>query len=119
MLDSLALRYTSVIATLERLTSQAIKGIHIIGGGAQNAYLNQATANAAGRPVFAGPIEATAIGNLLVQAVACGTLAGLGDGRRAIDATAALAPRRFDPQHTREWKEAMTRYRELELANGP
>jgi rhamnulokinase len=119
ILDSLALRYASVIATLERLTSQAIEGIHIIGGGAQNAYLNQATANAAGRPVLAGPIEATAIGNLLVQAVACGTLAALGDGHRAIDATAALAPRHFDPQHTREWKEAMTRYRELELANGP
>ncbi len=76
ILDSLALRYASVITTLERLTSQSIEGIHIIGGGAQNAYLNQATANAAGRPVLAGPIEATAIGNLLVQAVACGTLAG-------------------------------------------
>ena len=55
VLDSLALRYASVITTLERLTGQSIEGIHIVGGGALNAYLNQATANAAGRPVLAGP----------------------------------------------------------------
>ena len=83
VLDSLALRYASVITTLERLTGQSIEGIHIVGGGALNAYLNQATANAAGRPVLAGPIEATAIGNLLVQAIACGTLGGIAEGRRA------------------------------------
>ena len=99
------------------LTGQSIEGIHIIGGGALNTYLNQATANAAGRPVLAGPIEATAVGNLLVQAVACGTFSELGEGRRAIAATAALAPRRFDPQHARAWKEAAARYRELELAS--
>jgi rhamnulokinase len=117
ILDSLALRYASVISTLEVLTGRSIEGIHIIGGGALNVYLNQATANAAGRPVLAGPVEATAVGNLLVQAVAGGTLSGLGEGRRAIAATAALAPRRFDPQHSREWKEATVRYRELELAS--
>jgi rhamnulokinase len=117
ILDSLALRYASVITTLEVLTGQSIEGIHIIGGGALNTYLNQATANAAGRPVLAGPIEATAVGNLLVQAVACGTLSELGEGRRAIAATAALAPRRFEPQHSRAWKEAAARYRELELAS--
>jgi rhamnulokinase len=117
VLDSLALRYASVITTLERLTGQSIEGIHIVGGGALNAYLNQATANAAGRPVLAGPIEATAIGNLLVQAVACGTLSGVAEGRRAIAATAALAPRRFDPQHAREWKEGASRYREIEQAS--
>jgi hypothetical protein len=67
--------------------------------------------------ILAGPIEATAIGNLLVQALTCGSLAALGDGRRAIARTAALAPRRFDPQRSREWKEAAARYRELELAS--
>ena len=49
-----------------------MEGIHIVGGGARNDYLNQATANATGRPVLAGPVEATGLGNLLVQAVACG-----------------------------------------------
>ena len=68
-------------------------------------------------PCWQGPIEATAIGNLLVQAVACGTLGGVAEGRRAIAATAALAPRRFDPQHAREWKEAASRYREIEQAS--
>jgi rhamnulokinase len=118
ILDSLALRYGSVITTLEVLTGQSIEGIHIIGGGAHNSYLNQATANATGRPVPAGPIEATAIGNLLVQALACGSLTALADGRRAIASTAALAPRRFDPQHSRAWQEATARCRELELTNG-
>lgn len=117
ILDSLAQRYASVIARLEVLTGQSIEGIHIIGGGALNDYLNQATANAAGRPVLAGPVEAAAVGNLLVQAVACGTLSGLGEGRRAIAATAALAPRRFDPLHSHQWKDAVARYRELELAH--
>ena len=62
----------SVIKAIERLTGECVEGIHIVGGGARNTYLNQATANATGRPVLAGPVEATGLGNLLVQAAACG-----------------------------------------------
>ena len=57
ILDSLALRYASVIDTIERLTGTRIPGLHIVGGGCLNAYLNQATANAAQRPVLAGPVR--------------------------------------------------------------
>lgn len=95
ILDSLALRYADVVSSLERLTGSPIRGIHIVGGGSQNAYLNQATANASGRPVQAGPVEATATGNLLVQAIAAGTVAGLAEGRRLVAASARLA--RFEP----------------------
>ena len=94
ILDSLASRYASVIRIIERLTRSRIEGIHIVGGGARNDYLNQATANAADRPVLAGPVEATALGNLLVQAISSG-LTTLGQGREWI--ARSFAPRRFDP----------------------
>ena len=67
--DSLALGYARVIAAIERLTGEPIAGIHVVGGGARNAYLNQATADATGKPVLAGPVEATATGNVIGQAV--------------------------------------------------
>ncbi len=72
ILDSLAARYVAVIRTMETLTGRSVPGIHIVGGGSKNAYLNQATANAAGLPVVAGPSEATAAGNIMVQAIAAG-----------------------------------------------
>ena len=72
ILDSLAARYAAVIRTMETLTGRIVPGIHIVGGGSKNAYLNQATADAAGLPVVAGPSEATAAGNIMVQAIAAG-----------------------------------------------
>ena len=81
ILDSLAYRYASVFRTIETLTGTPIDGIQIIGGGSQNGYLNQATATATGKPVLAGPIEATAMGNAVVQAIAAGRFASLADAR--------------------------------------
>lgn len=114
ILDSLAARYASVIDTIERLTSRPISGIHIVGGGSQNAYLNQATADAARRTVMAGPVEATAIGNLLVQAIACGELPSLAAARQRV--RAALSPRRFEPRESADWASARARYRDVEAA---
>ena len=74
-LESLALCYRWVLERLEELTGQRIEVIHIVGGGSQNALLNQFTADACNRPVLAGPVEATAIGNVLVQALGLGGLA--------------------------------------------
>jgi rhamnulokinase len=112
ILDSLALRYASVVRTIEELTGEAVPGIHVVGGGCLNEYLNQATADAAGRPVLAGPAEATACGNLLMQAVACGRLASLADGRRLV--REAVRPRRFEPRQGAGWAAAVERYREIE-----
>ena len=81
ILDSLAARYVAVIRTMERLTGRTVPGIHVVGGGSKNAYLNQATANAAGLPVVAGPSEATAAGNIMVQAIASGEVASLAAAR--------------------------------------
>jgi len=110
VLDSLALRYASVLRTIESLTGRAIAGVRIVGGGGQNAYLNQATADASGRPVVAGPVEATVIGNVLVQAVTAGRFASLAEARRHVAAT--LQPRRFEPRPLAEG--LARRYAEVE-----
>lgn len=112
VLDSLALRYASILTTLEELTSEAIEGIHVVGGGSLNAYLAQATADATGRVVLAGPVEATAAGNLLVQAIAGGDVVSLTEGREAI--ARAFAPRRYEPRGSADWTEARRRYRDVE-----
>jgi rhamnulokinase len=96
VLDSLAMRYTEVVKTIESLTGRPVEGIHVVGGGSLNAYLNQATADASGRPVVAGPVEATAIGNLAVQAIADGEVASLAEARRVI--AAGLELRRYEPR---------------------
>jgi rhamnulokinase len=99
ILDSLARRYADVVENIERLAGQAVPGIHVVGGGSLNAYLNQATADASGRPVLAGPVEATAIGNLLVQGMAAGTIASIDEGRRLV--AASFPPVRFEPRRHR------------------
>ncbi len=112
VLDSLAFRYASVVRTVEKLTGRPVPGIHIVGGGCQNHYLNQATADAAGRPVMAGPAEATATGNLLLQSIASGRLASLAEGRSVV--ARAVKPKRFAPRERPGWSEAAARYREIE-----
>lgn len=114
ILDSLALRYASIISRIETLTGQPIEGIHVIGGGARNDYLNQAAADATGRPVLAGPIEAAAAGNLLVQAIGCGRLASVAEGRSIL--ARSIRPKAFTPRRRHTWMEALTRYEELEAA---
>ena len=95
VLDSLAFRYASVIRTAERLTGRPITTIRIVGGGSLNALLNQATADATGRPVLAGPVEATVLGNVLVQAVAGGRFGSLREARSYL--ARALPVTRFEP----------------------
>ena len=107
VLDSLALRYAAVLDLIERLSGDRIAGIHIVGGGSQNEYLNQATADASGRPVLAGPAEATGLGNVLMQSVAYGATT-VEEGRTLI--RAALAPRRYEPRHSARWVLAKERY---------
>jgi rhamnulokinase len=104
VLDSLALRYASIVKTIERVTGRSIPGIHIVGGGSLNGYLNQATADAAGLEVLAGPVEATAIGNLLVQEMSAGSIASLADGRRLV--AASFPPARFEPRNPDGWARA-------------
>lgn len=96
ILDSLALAYARAIADARRLSRHEIRVVHVVGGGSRNALLCQLTADACGLPVVAGPVEATALGNVLVQARAHGGLAGDLESLRAlVRATQPL--RRFEP----------------------
>ncbi|MCS5735829.1 rhamnulokinase [Herbiconiux daphne] len=96
ILESLADAYSRSIETAAALSGKRIEVIHIVGGGSQNALLCQLTADRTGRPVLAGPVEATAIGNVLVQARAQGLVSGSLEALRAIVAT-TFAPVRYEP----------------------
>ena len=83
-LDSLGLKYRYVLEALEDLTGQRLTTIYIVGGGVQNRLLCQLTADACGRTVVAGPAEATAIGNLMTQAIAAGAVGSIAEARDCI-----------------------------------
>jgi rhamnulokinase len=91
VLDSLAIAYGDAVTEAERLSGHPVDVVHIVGGGANNELLCQLTANACGLPVIAGPAEATALGNILVQARAAGVISGgLGELRALLRATQPL-----------------------------
>jgi rhamnulokinase len=96
---SLANKYKLVLERLEAASGREVRTLHVIGGGAQNALLCQLTADVTGREVLAGPVEATALGNVLVQARAAGELASL-DDMRAVSA-ASFQPVHFEPSKER------------------
>jgi rhamnulokinase len=113
ILDSLAFRYASIVRTIESLTGERVKGMQIVGGGSQNEYLNQMTADATGLPVLAGPVEATAIGNVLVQGVAGGRFASLREARRHVGENLCLkkfAPRLSDGAAAQRYALVEARY---------
>jgi rhamnulokinase len=110
ILDSLALAYRRTIAEVQELSGRHVDVIHIVGGGARNALLCQLTADACGLPVLAGPVEATALGNVLVQARALGAAPADLAGMRAL-LRGNQRPRRFEPPGggSRAWDEAARR----------
>lgn len=92
---SLAKRYRDAIAGVNGMLPEPLKRLHIIGGGSQNALLNQMTADALGVPVWAGPVEATAMGNILVQAMAAGEVDGLSGLRDVV--RRSVSPKIYEP----------------------
>lgn len=96
VLDSLAQKYSVMISNIEALTNHKIKQLHIVGGGSQNNLLNQLTADACNIPVIAGPVEATALGNIIVQAMALGNLSSVKEGRNIIENSFMLS--KFNPR---------------------
>lgn len=110
-LESLALEYRWVAESLDRLTGKRLNTIHIIGGGSQNRLLNQFAADATGRTIVAGPVEATAIGNLLVQAIAMGEIESLEEGRRIV--AQSFDVETFTSGDAAMWDAAYRRYLEL------
>ncbi len=109
--ESLALRYRSILEGLEEVVGHRVDTLHIVGGGSQNELLNQFTANAIDRNVVVGPVEATAVGNIIVQMLALGDVASLQDGRNLIRQSSDLAT--YQPIDEASWNDAFARFQAL------
>ena len=111
VLESLALLYRRTFRDLERLTGREIGVLHVVGGGSQNDLLNRFTADAIGRPVLAGPVEATAMGNVLIQAIAVGRVPSLAEGRAIVRRSTEV--RQFAPLNPEAWEAVAGRFEAL------
>ena len=109
--DSLALRYREVLAMLEKLTGRSYEALHVVGGGSRDNVLNQFTADALQRPVLAGPVEATALGNVLMQMLATKSVKSLAEGRALVRRSFPLQT--YQPRSGAAWEEAALRFRSL------
>ena len=110
-LESLALKYRWVLKQLEAVRGHSVDVIHIVGGGAQNQILCQFTTDATGIPVIAGPTEATAIGNIVVQAIACGLIGSIAEAREIIRRSFNAIT--YAPQDSQDWNQAYERFLEI------
>ncbi|GDY22348.1 L-fuculose kinase [Verrucomicrobiota bacterium] len=108
ILESLALLYCRTLRQIEQLLGTRIQRLHIVGGGSKNALLNQLTADALEIPVHAGPVEATALGNILLQSLTLGHLPSLAAARALV--RTALATQIFTPQPSADWVSARARF---------
>jgi rhamnulokinase len=108
ILESLALKYRLVILDIEAVTGRPITQIRIVGGGSKNRMLNQFTADAAGRRVIAGPVEATAIGNIVVQLIATGAAASLAEARAIVEGS--FPTEVFEPKDSERWNREVGRF---------
>lgn len=107
-IESLALIYRKTVAELERASGAKVDRIHIVGGGSRNALLNQCAADATGRTVLAGPVEATATGNVLIQALALGHISSLAELRSTVRASFEVTT--FAPREAAAWDAAYERF---------
>ena len=103
ILESLALKYRSIMEMIESATGETVDVMHIVGGGIQNELLCQFTANSLGKKVITGPIEATASGNILMQALAVGQVKDLADMRRIV--ANSFEVKQYEPQDVELWAE--------------
>jgi rhamnulokinase len=111
ILESLALRYRAVLESIEKLIGRRLRVIHIVGGGSRNRLLNQFVADCTGRTVVAGPAEATAIGNVLIQALGAGELASHEEARALVRRSFPLET--FEPGDSIGWDAAFERYSKI------
>jgi rhamnulokinase len=110
-LESLTLTYRKTLGQLEKILGRRLDPVHMVGGGTQNKLLCQCAADATGRTVIAGPVEATAIGNIMMQAMALGHITSLEQGRAIIAKSFKVIT--YKPSQTEDWDEAYGRFLEL------
>ena len=111
ILESLALKYRATISNLRNIQPDLPDTLHIVGGGSQNALLNQMTADATGLRVVAGPVEATAAGNVMAQMIASGEIASMAEGREILKRS--FQPEIFEPQNSTIWEEKAAHFDKL------
>ena len=111
VLESIALKYRWVLERLEEITATRFERLHIIGGGTQNRLLNQFTADATQRTCLTGPVEATALGNVLMQGIALGQIDSLEHARNLV--RASFPPALYQPGEPQEWDRAYVRLLEV------
>lgn len=110
-LEGLALKYRLCLEWLEELIAGSIRTIHVVGGGVQNELLCQMTADACGRTVIAGPVEATAMGNVLMQMIGLGVLESVQEARAIL--RSSVNPTVYEPRNTEPWDAAAGRFKDL------
>jgi rhamnulokinase len=113
-LESLALKYRFVLEHLEELAGRHLEPLHIFGGGTKNRLLNQFCADATGRTVIAGPAEATAIGNILMQAITLGEIDSLSEARQLVRRSFQIEE--YNPDYRDGWEQAYARFISLQLS---
>ena len=109
--ESLALKHAETVDLVGEVAGRRLDELHVVGGGANNELLCEWTAAAAGRPLYAGPAEATLVGNLLVQAMALGELASLDEARDVVRRSFSLTT--YEPKSSSAWREARERFAAL------
>ncbi|MDE6489955.1 MAG: rhamnulokinase [Muribaculaceae bacterium] len=109
--ESLAMKYRYYFDIFRQISPHPVEVLHVIGGGSRNALLNQFTANAICRPVVAGPAEASALGNILMQAKATGAIASLDELREVV--ACSTEPVRYEPESGDEWSREFERYKKI------
>jgi rhamnulokinase len=109
--ESLALKYRYILEMINSMQPNKVEFLHIVGGGSQNEMLNQFTANALGIPVIAGPVEATALGNIMVQAIANGIINNIEEGRQLIAKSFPL--KTYQPNEHSRWIEFYQKAKKL------
>jgi rhamnulokinase len=115
-LESVAFRFRQVLSMCEELAGGRLETIHIVGGGTKNRQLCQAAADACGRRVVAGPVEATAIGNVMMQAVALGDVGSIAEAREMI--ARSFEVEEYQPHNTSAWDEAFGKYAKVVVGGG-
>lgn len=109
--ESLALKYRWTLDKLISLTGRSVEAVHIVGGGSRSTLLCQMTADACNRPVVAGPSEATALGNAIMQFITLGEFDNVAQAREVLSRTAGTV--RYEPKHVEAWEKAYERFKTL------
>jgi len=112
-MESLALKYRMSLEGLEKITGERMPVLHIVGGGCRSKILSQFTASSIGRPVKAGPVEATATGNLCVQLIALNEASDIGEVKEIIKRSFPVEE--YLPKETEKWDDAYAKFKKINL----